>query len=193
MKFKFDVVLFVAIYLMCIMCVTALSLIFTVVVLNLHHHSPATSMSGCGRFLIFNIFAPVVGLRKEARALMGNKASKHAPVSSHIKPRGFNSNSPMIPRSRPQMATQIYEAVENNVKGTTVYDVEFNEGRRPANGWAARRMERGEEEEQNMEEEGKLDHGKLWLLAARILDRVFLRIFFLIDLALLLTILCISI
>ena len=106
---------------------------------------------------------------------------------------GLNSDSPMIPRSRPPRSAQIYEAVENNGKGTTVYDVEFHEARRPANGWAAKRMCKPHDEEQNVDDGEVPNHGKLWLLAARILDRVFLRVFFVIDLALLLTILFISV
>ena len=173
------------------MCVTALSLIFTVVVLNLHHHSAATSMSSCGKFLIFKVFAPLVGLQKEALRSLGIKHSKKA--QTRITLRGVKSDFPMTPRNRPPMSAKKYEAVENNGKGTTVYDVEFHEGRKPTNGWAKRRDERLEEEEHKIYLEQKLDNGELWLLAARILDRVFLRIFFLIDMALLLTILCISI
>ncbi len=178
------------------MCVTALSLIFTVVVLNLHHHSSATTMSRCGLFLIFRVFARAVGLHREARRVMGPRPPKLVPKS-----KGEDAvATPMIP----QDSEAGQEEEGGGGRGTTVCDESRS---RPANGWASQDGEKaagpaaagpGAEGPGAVAEEGALrragdGNGAAWLLAARILDRVFLRVFFVVDVALLVAILCTSI
>ncbi len=84
--------------------------------------------------------------------------------------------------------------VENNGRGTTIYDVEIQDSRRPANGWAKSRENRAESQDKvtPTSDDTKRD-AKLWSLAARILDRIFLRIFFIVNVAVLLAILLISV
>ncbi len=108
---------------------------------------------------------------------------QHTRMETHHQP---------IPRPNyhPTSVTHKYQPVETDGRGTTVsiYDSEFRERIR-TNGWVHNNTQDNLSVE---EEESKHDYAKMWMLAARILDRTFLRIFFVVALALLITIICIS-
>ena len=68
-----------AIYIMCTMGMSALSLLMSLVVLNVHHKFPNKSMSRGMRKVVFRVIGPCVGLNKTSNEYSPKKSQKVSP------------------------------------------------------------------------------------------------------------------